>query len=463
MMTAVATPPTIGRLRIERQLGAGGFATVWLAHDPELDSPVAVKILAENLAAQSDIRRRFADEARLLRRVDSDHLVRVYDVGELPDGRPFFVMTYADRGNLAERMAHLPPPWPAPSVSAVVDALADALDVLHRHGVIHRDIKPRNVLLRGTPDGGERVLLGDLGIAKDLQWASGITVPTGSSGYAAPEQGGFSERIGPPTDVHALAMTAAELLGVRPPWTPTPLGAALARATDPDPGRRTPTAPAFAAQFRAALVVPAQASTPVLTPPPIPLPPPGATQVVTPYSPVGGFPAPARRPQRRWLLPVAMTTAVLLIALTTWAGWALSHRRQRVTPVDGKVSIEVPAGWRARSDVAFPGEDDPHDGVRMRSGKRSVTVALSDDFEEPRALLERVRPTGCVPGRTWEGQVGSWTHLTERFTACLDGVDVSEVALARDGAPEWTVWVEVRSENGDPDLATVLKSLEITP
>ena len=83
MMTAVVTPPTIGRLRIERQLGAGGFATVWLAHDPELDSPVAVKILAENLAVQADIRRRFADEARLLRRVDSDHLLRVYDVGEL--------------------------------------------------------------------------------------------------------------------------------------------------------------------------------------------------------------------------------------------------------------------------------------------------------------------------------------------------------------------------------------------
>ena len=118
MMTGVTTPAAIGRLRIERQLGAGGFATVWLARDPDLDSPVAVKILAENFAAHADIRRRFIDEARLLRRVDSDHLVRVYDVGELPDGRPFFVMTYADCGNLAE-------PPDAPTASSWVSSSCD--------------------------------------------------------------------------------------------------------------------------------------------------------------------------------------------------------------------------------------------------------------------------------------------------------------------------------------------------
>jgi len=193
-MTAVSAPSAIGRFRVVRRLGAGGFATVWLAHDPDLDAPVAVKLLAENWAADADVRRRFTDEARLLRRVDSDHLVRVYDVGELPDGRPYFVMTYADQGNLAERAAAYPPPWPDAEVLRVVDAIAAGLAVLHEHGVVHRDLKPRNVLLRTAPDGPPRVLLGDLGIAKDLHWASGITMPAGSDGYMAPEQRGFSGR-----------------------------------------------------------------------------------------------------------------------------------------------------------------------------------------------------------------------------------------------------------------------------
>ena len=76
-MTFVNAPAAIGRFRLERRLGAGGFATVWLARDDELDSLVAVKVLADNWAGEADIRRRFVDEARLLRRVDSDRVVRV--------------------------------------------------------------------------------------------------------------------------------------------------------------------------------------------------------------------------------------------------------------------------------------------------------------------------------------------------------------------------------------------------
>lgn len=219
----MARPDRIGRLHVERPLGAGGFATVWLAHDPDLDDAVAVKVLAENWTAHAEIRRRFVDEARLLRRVDSDHLVRVYDIGELPDGRPYFVMTHADRGSLAERTARRPTPWASADVLGVVDAV------------------------------GLAVLLGDLGIAKDLRWASGIPMPAGSDRYLPPEQRASSDRIGPSSDVHALAVTAGQLLGLTAPWPGSPVGQVLQRATWPDAAGRTTSVAGFAAQLRSAL------------------------------------------------------------------------------------------------------------------------------------------------------------------------------------------------------------------
>ncbi len=276
----MTAPPTIGRLQVERQLGSGGFATVWLARDTELDSLVAVKILAENWGAHEDIRRRFLDEARLLRRVDSDHLVRVYDIGALADGRPYFVMTYADGGSLAERLETSPAPWPAHTVADLVDALAEGLTVLHQHNVIHRDIKPRNVLLRSTPSGVMRPLLGDLGIAKDLHWAPGVTMPAGSNGYMPPEQRGFSADIGPTSDVYALALTTARMLGLDRPWPPTPLGQVLDRATKDHPGERTSSAAVFARDLRQALAPwlrsPAGPPHP-FRPPHRPRPPPSCT------------------------------------------------------------------------------------------------------------------------------------------------------------------------------------------
>ena len=96
----MSLPRRLGRLERVERLGVGGFATVWLYHDYELDSDVAVKALAENWSQRLDVRERFLEEARILRRADSDHIVRVYDIGEV-DGTPYFVMSYADRGSLA--------------------------------------------------------------------------------------------------------------------------------------------------------------------------------------------------------------------------------------------------------------------------------------------------------------------------------------------------------------------------
>src|SRR4051794_17904855 len=96
----MAAPKTIGRYTVERLLGSGSFATVWLAYDPGLDARVALKILAENWSVDQDIRRRFLEEARILWRAQHDRIVRVHLVEELDDGRPYFVMDYADGGTL---------------------------------------------------------------------------------------------------------------------------------------------------------------------------------------------------------------------------------------------------------------------------------------------------------------------------------------------------------------------------
>jgi hypothetical protein len=263
----VSIPARIGRYRVERRLGAGAFATVWLAEDETLESWVAIKVLADNWAHQADVRARFEQEAQVLRRADSERLVRVHDYGELPDGRPYQVMTYADGGTLGERLAG--GPMPVRSALRIAADIARATADLHASGVLHRDLKPSNVLF-GTVRGVERVLVADLGLAKAIAYASGFTVVAGTPGYMAPEQsrpgGGLDVRA----DVHAIGALTYQMLTAAPPN-----GAALPpskrrpgvspevdrivlRALAADRTRRWPTATALADALEGAADMPAR-------------------------------------------------------------------------------------------------------------------------------------------------------------------------------------------------------------
>jgi serine/threonine protein kinase len=266
----------MGRYRLERVLGSGAFATVWLAEDPALDAHVAIKVLADNWANNADVRERFLAEARLLRRVNDPRLVRVFDVGisEDDDARPYFVMEYVPGGTLADRIDSL-------STREALEygvAVADAVQVLHDAGIVHRDVKPSNLLVedRETPP---RIVVSDLGSAKLLAEASGVTVTTGTPMYMAPEQIHQTDGFDGRADVYAVAAvtyhmlsghpafsdrTAAEVSERRSDTTPPPLAVRLGqsvaldrlltRALSWDPDRRPASAAEFARELEGLLI-----------------------------------------------------------------------------------------------------------------------------------------------------------------------------------------------------------------
>jgi len=218
-----ATPARIGRYRVSRSLGAGAFATVYLAWDDALDVPVAVKVLAQNWSFEPEVRRRFIQEAQLLRRVDGTRVVRVHDIGETEEGQPYFVMDYASHGTVEDRLIELAAAGEKLDSNDVLRfcrQLAAGVAEVHRLQVAHRDLKPSNLLLRvvDDPSGGsgidvgttlvhrnERVVVSDLGLAKDLLGPTRLTVAAGTPGYMAPEQHDPSARIDGRADLYACS------------------------------------------------------------------------------------------------------------------------------------------------------------------------------------------------------------------------------------------------------------------
>ena len=225
----------IGRYRLDRVHGSGAFATVWQGFDTELEIPVAIKVLAENWSHHADVRERFLDEARLLRRISSDRVVRVYDVGT-HDDQPYFVMDFATGGTLADRADGSLDPDRALVLAAQA---ARAVQVLHEAGVIHRDVKPSNLLVDLDDEGRERVLVADLGSAKRLAEASGITVTTGTPSYMAPEQA-LGRSIDERCDVYALGVLTYVLLTGRLPFDVSDPMSLITRTAADRPARLVP-------------------------------------------------------------------------------------------------------------------------------------------------------------------------------------------------------------------------------
>jgi eukaryotic-like serine/threonine-protein kinase len=202
-----------GRYRVKRTLGQGGMAAVYLAHDSELDRPVAIKVLAEHLSSDEALRQRFVREARMAAGLSHPNIVHVYDQGD-EDGRPFIVMECVDGHTLGEELKRTGALSPARVVDLALQ-VCGGLEHAHASGLVHRDIKPGNLLLseNGT------VKIADFGIARAAQATKLTQIGSilGTAAYLAPEQAA-GEPVTAAADIYSLGCVLFELLTARTPY-----------------------------------------------------------------------------------------------------------------------------------------------------------------------------------------------------------------------------------------------------
>ena len=211
----MSLPEIAGRYRLERRLGSGGMSTVQLAFDTRLERYVAVKLLAEHLAEDPTFVSRFQREAMAAARLIHPNIVQVFDSGlDRRSGQHYIVMEYIAGQSCAEILRERG--WlGVEETLAIVVGSCEGLDYAHRKGVVHRDVKPGNLM---RADDG-RVKLADFGIAKATEQASITQTGSvlGTAAYLAPEQG-RGEEAGPPADIYALGVVTYQLLAGRLPY-----------------------------------------------------------------------------------------------------------------------------------------------------------------------------------------------------------------------------------------------------
>jgi hypothetical protein len=265
---------TLGRYRLEEAVGQGGMAVVYRAVDTVLGRTVAVKLIRPAFTGDAQFLERFLQEARLVASLDHPNILPVYDFGE-HDGKPYLVLPFLQGGTLGGRLEGRP--QTLPRAAAWLVQLGGALDAAHARGVLHRDVKPGNVLIGG--DG--RLVLGDFGIARLAEVSTRMTATgmvVGTPLYMAPELARGSD-ASPASDRYALAVIAYEMVAGRPPFTgsnplsilhqqvnepvprlagelpelPRGVDAWLQRGLAKDPAQRPPSARAFAEELVAML------------------------------------------------------------------------------------------------------------------------------------------------------------------------------------------------------------------
>ncbi|HYF73832.1 MAG TPA: serine/threonine-protein kinase [Nocardioides sp.] len=471
-------PSRLGRYAVRRRIGSGGFATVWLAYDEQLDSPVAVKVLADNWTEDHAVRQRFLEEGRFLRKVESPYVVSVYDAGELEDGRPYLVMSYADQGTLADRLEILGlTPGQALEVVRQVGA---GLQALHVRGVLHRDVKPANVLFRTVEEGGRsnvRAMVADLGLGKALDMSSRLTMIAGTPSFVAPEQA-QGEPLDPRADQYSLAALTYLMLSGRAPYA----HASLAAAADPGPPaplstpdrvfpkaveavvlrglavdreERWPDVTAYVEALTAALGPEAavDASEPWL-----PLDPdltqPGARPSPLLVSEALPEPVPPRHAGRRALGALVGLAVVVAGAV---AGYAVAQRGDAdvsVTDDTGTLSVTVPDDWdRARSPRGWTapagGGEFPalsvgtsRDWTDVGSTAQGVFLGIMPGDELPEQVPQH--PECHTAAEPVDDTIEEGPIRTVFYTGCPGGVTVERVVQL---ASNRLLWVQVRSND----------------
>ena len=236
IVASFAAGSRIAGYRLEQRIGQGGMAVVFRARDEQLDRLVALKILAPTLAGDAEFRRRFASESRAAAAIDDPHIVPVFAAGEA-DGVLFIAMRYVPGGDAQSLLARAGP-LPPGRVVDIISPVASALDAAHRAGLVHRDVKPSNMLMDVLPGRPDHVYLSDFGLSKAVASTSGVTstgMVLGTLSYMSPEQVA-GKQVDGRADQYALACSAFELLAGVPPFRrDEPVALMYAHLLEPPP------------------------------------------------------------------------------------------------------------------------------------------------------------------------------------------------------------------------------------
>jgi eukaryotic-like serine/threonine-protein kinase len=424
---------------LERELGRGGMATVYLAQDTKHHRPVALKVLHPELAATLGPER-FRREITLAARLQHPHILSVFDSGETPAGQLWFTMPYVEGESLRDRLRR-ERQLPVADALRITREVASALGYAHEHGVLHRDIKPENILL--TSDG--EALLADFGIARTLAVpadGSGLTetgLAVGTPQYMSPEQAAGERTLDARSDVYALGAVCYEMLAGEPPFVASSAQAVVAKmlASEAPAVRvlRPGVSPAIdAAVHRALARAPADRW---------PTAPEFARALVTAEQTA----ATARTPRRRAPMGVALLSVGVLVG--TGALFAWRHYESGVTaarPVGLAVLPFDNEGDTANAYFASGITDEIRSKLSALPALRLIASASSNQYRHTQKPAEQIgRELGVrylLTGRVhWE----QGANGTRRVRVSPELVEV------RDGAAAETKW----QQSYDTTLADV--------
>jgi serine/threonine-protein kinase len=434
------------RYELEELVGTGGMSSVYRAHDQLLERHVALKVLHPHYADDSEYVERFRREARAVAKLSHPHIVTVIDRGEA-DGQQFIVFEYVDGENL-KQLIERTGPLPTRQAIELTLEIADALAFAHEHGLVHRDVKPQNVLI--TPDGEAKVT--DFGIARSLDVEHGVTqtgTVLGTSNYLSPEQAS-GHTTTPATDVYSLGVVLYEILTgevpfpgenfvavamkhindpppdvhARRPDVPIRLAAAVDRALAKDPAERFRSMDEFAWELRQCL---AQLDTP------------DAERTLIVSSPVLRESAPHRvRPARSRRPLLYALFALLALAAIVGGILALGGSKGKTPPASAAggtaITFSGVTGYDPQG-TGTPGEDN-QDAPKAADGNPS-TFWSTEHYATP-AFGNLKKGVGLVldAGRTVALKSVTVTTDTPGYTAEIQAGTSAAGPFATDSSPQ---------------------------
>jgi serine/threonine protein kinase len=457
-------PRNIGRYQIKAELNRGGMSVVYLAHDPVIGRDVAIKMLPRSLQDQPALRMRFEREAHTVAALEHPAIVPVYDFGE-EDGQPYLVMRYMPGGSLADLLTY--GRLNLPDAVRIVQRLAAALDEAHGRGVVHRDIKPGNILF----DTHGEAFLTDFGIVKLYEGEPGAQTLTGSvvlgtPAYMSPEQA-LGKPIDRRSDVYSLGAVLYEMLTGVPPYKgPTSISVAMKHVVEPvpnpreyrpelseaciavvekamakDPDARFATAGQMAAAFAQAVT-----GSPVMEPmmPPLvvrrkpqttsnaaktgasPLEPAGTTEWV---SAPGAPSSRAGRDQRILGVAVAVVSVLLVVGLGVFI-FALTRQAGNASQSPGAPAPPSPTIFATTPVVPTRAVPAPIVPLPDQSPTPSPTPSPSPTAAPEPVRLVVVRPANVRDGPSTQSRI---------LTQLVAGTELLPIAITRQRDGDWYV------------------------